>query len=133
MFPEEWLYTAASGTVGTQSLPREAVGSSPQYLQVGSHWSLAHPWRVIQGVRTWFSVPAGRGHLQHGVAAPWVVLWVTNVLPLVSRLAAPFLMEKLTLFTALRFVITTSSNLCCLLCTQEDEKDWPWAPSPHRL
>lgn len=80
MFPEEWLYTAALGTVGTQSLPREAVGSSPQYLQVGSHWSLAHPRRVIQGGRTWISVPAGRGCLQQGLAAPWVVLWVANVL-----------------------------------------------------
>lgn len=80
MFPEERLYSADLGTVGTQSLPREAVGSSPQYLPVGPQLSLAHPRRVIQGGRTWLPVPAGRGHLQHGVAAPWVVLWVANVL-----------------------------------------------------
>lgn len=35
MFPEERLYSADLGTVGTQSLPREAVGSFPQYLPVG--------------------------------------------------------------------------------------------------
>lgn len=37
---------------------------------------------------------------------------------------------KITLFIALGFVITSFLNLCCLLCTQEDDKPGIGLPHP---
>lgn len=69
MFPEEWLYTDALGTVGTQSLPREAA--SPGGIAGGLPSQVGYPrGQDVAFISSWERMPA----------APWVALWVANVL-----------------------------------------------------